>query len=988
MYHDLATLFGFGLAYLLILFLIAYAADRGRIPDRWLRHPLVYILSLGVLATSWTYYGSLGFAQNQGYLYLSIYLGVTLAFAFSPILFQPILRLTREYQLSSLADLFAFRYRSQLAGILVTLFMLVGSLPYIALQIRAVTESIQVLSQETAPQVLALGFCLTLILFSILFGARHTSSREKHRGLVAAIAFESLIKLVAMLAIGLFALFGVFDGPDGLQHWLRENPQAVAKLYEPVQDGPWSTLLLLSFAAAFLLPRQFHMLFAENLQPRAMRSASWGFPLFLLLMNLPIPLILWAGTATQLPQDANYFALGITLDQESGWLSVLAFIGGLSAASAMMIITTLALASMTLNHILLPTSFPDPEINLYRWLLWGRRLLIGVIIMAGYGFYILLEENQGLVQLGLISFVAVAQFLPGIIGLLYWRRANRFGFILGLVAGIIVWSITLLMPLLEQSGFIRTEFDLPALQVSSGLDPWEFATFWSLTFNALLFVLGSLLGRQSSGEREVAGACCSGSLAPFGGGVLNATDTQQFTRELGRMLGRETAEKELRQALEDLGMSEAEQRPVELRRLRERIERNLSGLIGPQLSHMLITRRLRLDPDTQTALADSMRYVEAQLEHSRTRLQGLNADLDNLRRYHRQVLLELPLGVCTIDGQRIVTLWNLAMETMTGLRAADAVGNGLQRLPDPWGKLLHGFASARGEQIHHLEVRHADQTRWYKLHKAAIPTPMALDDSAEQERTSLVMMMEDLTDLETLEAELAHSDRLASVGRLAAGVAHEIGNPVTGIASLAQNLRNERDPRLIATSIEEILNQTRRITAIVKTLMSFSRRGGQRAEVRDFALKELADEAMRLVKLTHQGSRVSCNNLCPSDLTLECDRQALFQVLVNILTNACDASSPDDRVELLAFERDGCIRVEVLDQGKGIDKQQLEYVFEPFYTTKSPGEGTGLGLALAYKIVQDHNGSLQIDSEPGVGTRVVLELPKKARLSHESHPDH
>lgn len=986
MSHDLATLFGFGLAYLLILFLIAYAADSGRIADRLLRHPLVYVLSLGVYATSWTYYGSVGFAQSQGYLFLTVYLGVTLAFALSPILFQPILRLTREYQLSSLADLFAFRYRSQLAGILVTLFMLVGTLPYIALQIRAVTESIQVLSHEAAPQILALGFCLSLILFAILFGARHTSSRERHRGLVAAIAFESVIKLLALLAIGLFALFGIFSGPAGLNQWLVQHPEAIEKLYQPVREGPWGTLLLLAFAAAFLLPRQFHMLFAENMEPRALRTAGWAFPLFLLLMNLPIPLVLWAGTAMDLQLDADYFALGITLNQEAGWLPVLAFIGGLSSASAMMIITTLALSSMTLNHILLPTSFPDPEINLYRWLLWGRRLLIGIIIMAGYGFYLLLEQNQGLVQLGLISFVAVAQFLPGIMGLLLWRRANRHGFILGLLAGISVWSITLLAPLLEGSGLIRTEFNIPALRLASGMDQWEFATFWSLTLNSLLFVVGSLLGKQRPGEREAANACCSDSFASLEAGVVTATSTGQFTRQLAQMLGPETAEKEVRQALADLGLPVWTQRPTELRRLRERIERNLSGLIGPQLAHMLINRRLQLDVHTQTALADSMRYVEERLEHSRTRLRGLSADLDSLRRYHRQILLDLPLGVCTIDRERTVTIWNLAMETMTGVRAMDAVGISLHRLPEPWGNLFAGFAAARDEHIHHMEVKHQHQSRWFNLHKAAITNPTPADHPLEKARTSQVMLMEDLTDLETLEAELAHSDRLASIGRLAAGVAHEIGNPITGIACLAQNLRNEQDHTIIEASIEEILNQTRRITTIVKTLMNFSRRGG--GDVQTFPLKEVADEAIRLVRLTHQGHQVTCDNLCPMELMIECDRQALFQVLVNLFSNACDASSAGDRVELLAFEQNSTIKIEILDQGKGIEKQQLNYVFEPFYTTKSPGEGTGLGLALAYKILQDHNGTIQIDSEPGVGTRVILELPKKAQLNHESDIDH
>ena len=986
MYHDLLTLFGIGLAYLALLFLIAYAADSGLLPEKLLRHPLVYVLSLGVYATSWTYYGSVGFAQSQGYLFLTIYLGVTIAFALTPILFQPILQLTREYQLTSLADLFAFRYRSQLAGILVTLFMLVGTLPYIALQIRAVTESLQILTQEAPSQTLALVFCVTLILFAILFGSRHSSPREKHRGLVTTIAFESLVKLLALLAIGLYTLFGVFSGPDGLNQWLTDNPDALQKLYQPIHDGPWATLLLLAFSAAFLLPRQFHMLFAENSQPQALTAASWGFPLFLLLINLPIPLILWGGSALGLQVNADYFALGITMQLGPDWLPVLAFIGGLSSASAMVIVTTLALSSMALNHILLPTSFPDPEINLYRWLLWGRRSLIGIIIMAGYGFYVLLEQNQGLVQLGLISFVAVAQFLPGIVGLLYWRRANRLGFIFGLLGGIAVWTFTLLLPLLETSGFIRTEFDIPALRLASGLDQWEFATFWSLALNAVLFVAGSLFGAQSRGEQEAASACCSESFSPMGG-VVSATTTQQFTHELTRMLGRETAEKEVRLALHDLNLSEMETRPTALRKLRERIERNLSGLIGPQLSHMMISQRLKVDAHTQTALVDSMRYVEERLEHSRSRLRGLSADLDSLRRYHRQVLLDLPLGVCTIDRERTVTLWNFAMEVMTGVRASDVVGISLKQLPQPWGSLLAGFASARDEHIHHLEVKHHAKARWFNLHKAAILTPTPADHPVEEAPTSQVMLLEDLTNLETLESELAHSDRLASIGRLAAGVAHEIGNPVTGIASLAQNLRAEDDPEVIQESIEEILNQTKRITAIVQTLMNFSRSGGIGTDIQTFLLKEVGDEAIRLLRLTHRGRQVACDNLCPGELSIECDRQALFQVLVNLLTNAYDASSPGDRVDLLASDLGNRIKIEILDQGAGIEQQQLETIFEPFYTTKPPGEGTGLGLALAYKIISDQHGTIQVDSEPGVGTRVILEFPKTARVTHEPDTD-
>lgn len=975
MTHELSALFAAGVIYLILLFLVAYATDRGLIPERWVRHPAVYVLSLGVYATSWSYYGSVGFAAEQGYLFLTIYLGATIAFLLSPLLLRPILRLTRDYQFSSLADLFAFRYRSQFAGVLVALFTLIGALPYIALQIRAVTESLRVLSDEAAPQVLALSFCLILILFAILFGARHISPREKHRGLVMAIAFESLVKLVALLGIALFALFGVFDGPGALQDWLEARPEAIDALYQPVREGPWFTLLFLAFCAAFLLPRQFHMTFTENLEPRALSTASWGFPLFLLLLNLAIPPVLWAGQHMNLEMSADYYVLGITLHTGSSWLPVMAFIGGVSAASAMVIVTTLALSTMCLNHLLVPASFPDPHIDLYRSLLWGRRVLIALIILAGYGFYTLLEHNQGLVQLGLISFVAVAQFLPGLIGVLYWKRATRIGFITGLLGGIGVWVFTLLVPLLDASGIIRSEINLAALEQRSGLDHWEFATFWSLAVNGVLFAIMSLITRQGEGERTASRACCSQVFPPLSG-VVAAGSPAQFRQALAGMIGQEAAEREVHQALDDLDMSSEESRPSELRRLRERIERNLSGLVGPQMAHIIVNLRLELDGRAKTALADSMRFVEEQLEASRLQLKGLTADLDALRRYHRQILRDLPLGVCATGADLRVTLWNPAMEYMSGVRARAALGNPVEKLPSPWAQLLAGFARSQDAHIPHMKVELEDQMRWYNLHKATIPDPDAEADPDASPRTGLVMLLEDLTDLETLEAELAHSDRLASVGRLAAGVAHEIGNPVTGIASLAQILRDEHADPEVRRTAKMILEQTQRITRIVRSLMSFSRSGGVETDFAPFRLCKVINEALGLVRLAHKGKGVECLCDCPKKLELVGDRQRLSQMLVNLCTNACDASAAGGRVEVLAFAKDGQVQIEVLDWGPGIPEEMQSLVFEPFFTTKPAGEGTGLGLSMVYKIVEDHNGSIEIDSEPAHGTRVVVRLPQ------------
>jgi Na+/proline symporter/signal transduction histidine kinase len=968
---DLTTLFVAGLVYLSILFLVAYATDHGLVPSAWLQHPVTYILSLGVYATSWSYYGSVGYAEENGLLFLAIYLGVTMAFLLGPVLLEPILRVTREFQLASLADLFAFRYRSQFAGVLVTLFMLVGALPYIALQIRAVTESLSVLSDEAPPSSIAIGFVVTLTVFAILFGARHISPREKHQGLVAAIAFESLVKLVALLAVGIYAVAGVLGGFGGLGDWLEARPEALERLYQPLAEGPWSTLLFLSFAAAFLLPRQFHMVFTENMDPGALRVASWGFPLFLLLINLPILPILWAGQTLDTHIKSDYYVLAVALAQGTDWLTVMTFIGGLSAASAMVIVTTLSLSYMTLNHILLPASYPDPRLDLYRWLLWGRRLLIFIILLAGFAFYALLEHNEGLVQLGLVSFVAVAQFTPGTIGLLYWRTANRWGFVTGLLGGILVWYFSLLHPLLADSSLVPPVETPLRLMAASGLDRWEFATFASLAVNGLLFVVLSLVLRQSREEHEAANACCAGSLSPLTG-MVAADSPEEFKQELASLLGPATATREVDQALKDLGLPTNEHRPRQLRHLRDQIEKNLSGLIGPAMAHVIVNQKLLLDPDTRSALAESVRQLESRLEASQSQMEGLAADLDRLRRHHRRILMDLPIGVCTVNERFEIILWNYAMEVITGIRVRDALDKRLNELPRPWAEILAGFARAEDNHVPDLETSTGGRRRWFNLHKAA------LSDAGTEDPIlggGLAILVEDRTALENLEAELTHSDRLASIGRLAAGVAHEIGNPVTAIASLAQLMRDEEPDGGSRESVDTILEQTRRITSILRTLSGFAHGSEARARTETVDLRAVAEDAIHLVSLSERGKKVSFSCQCPDRLNVLGNPQQLSQVVVNLLTNACDASGPGQEVSVRAAQEEGQVRIVVADAGEGIDEEAQKMVFEPFFTTKTPGQGTGLGLAVVYRIIEQHRGKIEIESQPGEGTRVSVVLP-------------
>ncbi|MBO3276674.1 sensor histidine kinase [Pseudomonas schmalbachii] len=959
--------------YLTLLFGVAWITERGLVP-RWLvRHPLIYTLSLGVYASAWAFYGSVGLAYEYGYGFLAIYLGVSGAFLLAPVLLSPILRITRAFQLSSLADLFAFRFRSTWAGALTTLFMLIGVLPMIALQFRAVTDSLRLLTRQPEQTHAGLAFCVLIILFSILFGARRIATRERHEGLVMALAFESLVKLVAIGALGLFALYAVFDGPDGLEIWLMQNQSALNTLHTPLAEGPWRTLLLMFFASAIVMPHMYHMAFTENLRPRSLLSASWGLPLLLLPMSLAVPPILWAGLYLGLPVNPEYFTLGLSLAANSPGLALAAYIGGISAASGLLIVMTLALSSMVLNHLVLPLYQPPAEGNIYRWLKWTRRVLIVTIILAGYGFYSLLGPDHDLSDLGIVSFVATLQFLPGTLAVLYWQTANRRGFIAGVIAGMAVWAVTLLIPLLSNLQGFQISLGNTIYIIEEG--NWHLAALASLAANVLVFTLVSLFSEASDEEKSAAEACAVDNVRRPQRRALLAGSPQEFATQLTKPLGAKTAQKEVEQALRDLHLRFDERRPYALRRLRDRLEANLSGLMGPSVAQDMVETFLPYKSGNESYVTEDIHFIESRLEDYHSRLTGLAAELDALRRYHRQTLQDLPMAVCSLAKDQEILMWNRAMEELTGTSAQRVVGSRLSALGEPWKSLLEGFVDASYEHLHKQRLAVDGQIRWLNLHKAAIEEPLAPGNSG------LVLLVEDLTETQALEDKLIHSERLASIGRLAAGVAHEIGNPITGIACLAQNLREERegDGELKEIS-EQILEQTKRVSRIVQSLMSFAHAGGKQVRTEAVCLADVAQEAISLLSLNRRSVDVQFFNLCEPTHWVEGDAQRLAQVLINLLSNARDASPPGGAIRVRSEASEQTIDLIVEDEGSGIPKAIVDRLFEPFFTTKDPGKGTGLGLALVYSIVEEHYGQISIDSpaypERECGTRIRVTLPR------------
>ena len=965
MNFELLTLIALGSAYLSLLFGIAYLTERGWIPQRIVRHPVVYVLSLGVFASIWAYYGVVGGAQREGYGYLANSIGISLAFMLSPLLLRPLLELTRTYQLSSLADLLAFRYRSPWVGTVTTLVILVGVTPLIALQIRAVADTADLLTPAASHGSIAVGFCVLITLFAILFGTSRRPGRTQHDGLMMAIAFESLIKLFAFLVVGGFAIFGGFSGFEEMQDWLVTQPELLGSLEDTNYFSSFHVMALLFFSAAIAMPHMFYVTFNGNAGRGALSFASWGLPLYFLLMSLPVLPILWAGIHSGSTIPVEYFPVAIGAAFDRPGISLLAYLGGLSAASGLIIVITLALSNMCLNHLILPLQQPAASKDIYRWLMQRRRVLITALIWAGFAFHYLPSDKISIQLMGTVAFAAGLQFLPGIVAILYWPQANKRGFFVGLASGVGIWFPLFMLPLLSET-----------YSFSDIVINWRETAALSLIINCLAFISGSLYFGSSDEERSSADLCTLDTIKRRKRSGLVAKSAGDFIKSLSKPLGERTATREVGQALQDLGLKKDDRRPYAMRLLRGRLEANLSGLLGPSIAREIIDSYLPYSIVSQHGSSD-VTVIENRIEAYRSNLSGMAADLDNLRRYHRQILLDLPLGVCSLSSDREIIMWNRALEEFTEISSADVVGSQLDDLPEPWLTLLEEFI---GEDIDHsykqsFELAAAKRT--VNLHKALIEESGKTGSSNE----GLIILMEDMTETEILEAGLTHSERLASIGRLAAGVAHEIGNPITGIACLAQIIRDEYKDSELTGLAQQIIEQTDRTSKILQSLVNFAHAGTNKLmhENERVLISECIAQAQTLVSLDKKNKDMQLEIDCDPEAAILGDSQRLLQVLINLINNARDASQAGGTIVLAVKNMGTHINISVTDFGIGIPNAIKSRVFDPFFTTKEAGEGTGLGLSLVFSIVEDLNGNIDIispvDRARGTGTQVLLRFP-------------
>ena len=914
------------------------------------RNRFSFALALGVYATTWTLFGSVGFAATEGYDFIAIYFGVTLSCIAIPFLWAPVAELVDRYRLGSIADVFAFRYQSRTLGAAVSIFMVAGLLPYIALQLRAVADGAAFLVGEEPSEALGSLYAILLSAFAVALGVRYADGRAHRPGLIATLAFESIFKLVALLVIGSAVLMTVFGGIKGLDTYLQERPELVENMTSPVMGDSWISLVFVTFCAAFLLPRQFFVAFVQRPGPRSLETARWALPLYLFAINLPVPILYWAGRDLATPgiRPDVYVLIAV---QSSPALQILAFLGAVSAASAMILVSSIALSGMVANY-LVPRFGPSPESLLTRWAVFRRSTIIGVVV-AGLLIHFALPRSRSLVDLGLASFVAVTHLLPGLLGALFWRRATRAGVLAGLVVGATSWAVLTASPLFGIEIDVSNVFALFGFTDPSARGP---AIWLSLTAHGFVFMGVSLLTDRSPEERNAAEACREPRVTR----LLQVPDSAEALQErLASYVGKETAVQEIYEAAAAADAYWPPRDRPELLRLISELEGRLSARIGPLAARTYVHGGRPLRPNALAERLRAFRELDSLEADASQRVSPAHA----ARRYLSLLMSELPVGVCTVDDHEDVVVWNAQLEHISGLSEDDICGNPVRDIPNPWWPLFDELAHQPSGSVIEREYDSGERSIQLRAQTAAIP------GEAEEGR---VFVVEDITALRQLERHVAHKDRLSSIGTLASGVAHEVGNPLTGILMVAKNLADDPGADDAAERLGIIVDEAQRIHGIVQSLLTFSRRDEAPLVLRTISVTGVVRTAAELAKLETEGCKIDLN--LAVDAPAMASPDGLTQVLVNLLNNARQACPSGSTVSVRTRVENESIHIDVDDEGPGIPPELSERVFEPFFTTKPDGQGTGLGLSVSRQIVERFGGSLTYEPRSSGGSRFTITL--------------
>ncbi|MFN8310816.1 MAG: sensor histidine kinase [Chitinophagales bacterium] len=891
------------LVYLLVLFAIAYLAEkRNAFTDKLAASPYIYALSIGVYCTAWTFYGSIGKASLNGFQFLAVYIGPTLFAPLWLIVLRKIIRIAKVQHLTTISDFISARYgKDMYLGAMVAVFCLIGVIPYIALQLKAISESFDLVSHGVSdtprPFTIlsdkALYSAILLAVFTILFGMRKVEATEQHRGMVAAIAFESLIKLIAFLVAGIFITYIVFNGFGDIfqQATLFPDSETLFTVSGKSPYGEWFSICFLSGIAAVMLPRQFQVGVVENVEERHLEKSVWIFPLYVFLINLFVLPVAFAGRIlfAKGGMNADYYILGIPMLAGQKFITMLVYIGGFSAASSMIIVETISLSTMVSNNLILP--FFIRNNFLQRWqlryinaiTLYSRRISVVLILLAAYLYFLNIKQNLPLVNIGLISFVSVAQFIPAIIGGIFWKQANKNAAITGILLGFALWFYTLVLPSVAGSGWVSASFVANGPFHIAWLKPYELFTlqefspvtnalFWSMFFNVGAFVMLSVWSKQSDEEKSQAEIFVDifkyaerFENSTVWKGVAYLGDLQKL---IGSFTGAPRAEQLLRGFANRYKIDWQTSSNIDSR-LVGYTERILSGYVGSASARLMIAATTKEEQINLEGLMEVMRESQ-QLIH-------LNKELTRKTGELKQAKEQL-----------------------------EEANNNLKRLD-------------------------------------------ALKD-----------------------------DFLTTV-------THELRTPITSIRAFSEILYDNGDMESEQRQhyLAIITKETERIGRLISQVLDLEKyeSGKQTLQLASWNLEEFIKECVESVEQLAKHQQITLSYKVDYEIgDLVFDRDKLTQVVINLLSNAIKHVEPGKGViDLRAVQEQNRVKISVRDNGKGIGEAFQKAIFEKFYqadnqTLRKP-KGSGLGLPISRRIVELHEGNLQVISTLNEGAYFYFTIP-------------
>ena len=1013
-------------AYLGILFAVAYYGDliAKKRPARRNR-PAIYALSLAVYCTSWTFFGSIGLSARTGLDFLPVYIGPILVLALGMPLISRIIRIAKTQNITSVADFLAARYgKSAPLAAVVTVLIVMGTLPYLALQLEAVAVSVKTMMGPVTPfngaaatdSQFDIAFIIAVLMamFAILFGTRHIDAAEHQEGLMLAIAMESVVKLFAFIIVGAYITFVIMGGIGPLLVRAAADPQIVDLFSRGFSGGTWMTITLLSATCIILLPRQFHVMVVENNTPDEVRCASWLFPLYLILINLFVVPVAMAGLLIfgEGGADADMYLLSVPLSQGAYTISLIAFLGGLSAATAMVIVASVALSIMICNDLIVPLILQRRRVTVFdredmgRVLLHIRRSAIFLILLLTYVFYRVIGGSSALAEIGLLSFAAIVQLGPAFFGGLMWRGATARGAMAGIFAGYLVWTYTLLLPFLAKSSGIGAEliqngpFGIallkPQMLFNMSFEPLSHGVFWSLISNIVAYIFVSLLRPPEPIERLQATGFIDERRSPPAHGFRpwrETVDVADLHATVARYLGDERTNR----CFEDYarrrgaGLSSNTVADIHWVRFSEKL---LASAIGAASSRLVFSLALRRHDVGDTSALKLLDDASEAIQYNRDLLQ--------------QALDQVGQGIAVFDQDMRLICWNRQFREIL-------------RLPSELGQIGVTLdqivrVSAQSGDLGPGEVESivADRLRKFVVTMETFQERLHRDQRVIEIRTNpmpqggIVTSMTDITDRVTAAEALARSkselelrvqERTAELTKLnealkdakaradeanldktrfLAAASHDILQPLNAARLYATSLV-ERDhggeAGRLAGNIDAALTA---VEDILNTLLDISRldTGALRPEFGAVCVNDLLKQLKLEFEPLAQERGLSLI-VMPSTIWVHSDVRLLRRVLQNLVSNAIKYTD-SGRVLIGCRRSAGSVRIEVHDTGPGIPMAQQTMVFKEFLRLDQHAatvQGLGLGLSIVERMGRVLAHPIRLKSEPGQGSVFSVSVP-------------